>query len=64
MVERLIGEFTPDVVVHTAASYKDPDDWYSDALINCVGSANIAKACKITIVSQADLFPDRAVLRH
>jgi UDP-glucose 4-epimerase len=42
----LISDFRPDVVVHTAASYKNPDDWESDALTNCVGGANVAKACK------------------
>ena len=42
----LIGDFRPEVVIHTAASYKDPDDWQADALTNCVGSANIARACK------------------
>lgn len=42
----LISDFRPDVVIHTAASYKDPDDWESDALTNCVGGANVAKACK------------------
>jgi UDP-glucose 4-epimerase len=42
----LVGDFRPDVVIHTAASYKDPDDWQGDALTNCVGSANVARACK------------------
>ena len=46
VVNGLIGDFRPDVVVHTAASYKDPDNWEADALTNCVGSANIARACK------------------
>jgi UDP-glucose 4-epimerase len=46
VVDRLFSEFKPDAVVHTAASYKDPDDWHSDALVNAVGTANIAKACK------------------
>src|SRR5437879_8640276 len=45
VVDGLIGDFRPDVVVHTAASYKDPDDWEADALTNCVGSANVARAC-------------------
>lgn len=45
-VDRLFGDFRPDVVVHTAASYKDPEDWHSDALVNAVGTANIAKAAK------------------
>src|SRR6266436_1722467 len=41
-----VGDFRPEVVIHTAASYKDPDDWQSDALTNGVGSANVARACK------------------
>jgi UDP-glucose 4-epimerase len=45
VVNELFGGFHPDVVIHTAASYKDPDDWHGDALTNCVGSANIARAC-------------------
>jgi len=27
LVDRLFAEFKPEVVVHTAASYKDPDAW-------------------------------------
>jgi UDP-glucose 4-epimerase len=46
VVNGLIGDFRPDVVVHTAASYKDPDDWHGDALTNCAGSANVARACR------------------
>ncbi|MBV8506283.1 MAG: NAD-dependent epimerase/dehydratase family protein [Alphaproteobacteria bacterium] len=46
IVSGLIGDFRPDVVVHTAASYKDPDDWQGDALTNAVGSANVARASK------------------
>lgn len=45
-VDRLFEEFKPEVVVHTAASYKDPDDWANDSLVNVVGTANIAKACR------------------
>jgi UDP-glucose 4-epimerase len=46
LLDRLFLDFRPDVVVHTAASYKDPDDWSTDALVNTVGTANVAKACK------------------
>lgn len=42
----LVADFRPDVVIHAAASYKNPDDWEADALTNCVGGANVAKACK------------------
>lgn len=46
LVAEQFEAFKPDVVVHTAASYKDPDDWGTDALVNAVGTANIARACR------------------
>lgn len=46
LVDELVGEFRPDAIVHTAASYKDPDDWYNDTLTNCVGGSNIVDAAK------------------
>ena len=46
LVDRLVGDFRPDVLIHTAASYKDPEDWYSDTLTNCVGGANLIQAAK------------------
>lgn len=33
-------------IVHTAASYKDPSDWYNDTLTNCVGGANVIQAAQ------------------
>ena len=33
----LVEGFCPDVIIHAAASYKDPNDWYNDTLTNCVG---------------------------
>lgn len=44
VVDDLFARFQPEVVVHTAASYKDPEDWYNDALTNVVGGANLVKA--------------------
>src|SRR5689334_7474079 len=55
-IEGLFAEFKPEVVVHTAASYKDPEDWATDSLVNAVGSANIAKACKTHKVSRLIYF--------
>lgn len=46
LVDQLVGDFRPDAVVHTAASYKDPDDWYNDTLTNCVGGSNIVNASR------------------
>ncbi len=44
LIDQLFSEFKPDVVVHTAASYKEPNDWYSDTMTNCVGGSNVIKA--------------------
>ncbi|NLF41573.1 MAG: NAD-dependent epimerase/dehydratase family protein, partial [Bacteroidales bacterium] len=46
LVDSLISDFHPDVIVHTAASYKNPDDWYNDTMTNCVGGANVIHAAK------------------
>ena len=56
LVDGLFADFRPDVVVHTAASYKDPDDWTTDALVNAVGTANIARACKAHKVGRLIYF--------
>ena len=37
LMEELISGFRPDILVHAACSYKDPDDWYNDTLTNSVG---------------------------
>ena len=44
LIDGLFSSFNPDVVVHTAASYKDPHDWYNDTLTNCVGGSNVINA--------------------
>ncbi len=56
VVNDLVGGFRPDVVIHTAASYKDPDDWESDARTNCVGTANVAHACRTYKVGRLVYF--------
>ena len=38
--------FEPDVVVHAAASYKDPDAWAEDARTNALGTANVVQASR------------------
>ena len=44
LVAETFVEFRPDAVVHAAASYKDPDDWATDAATNVVGTANVVQA--------------------
>jgi nucleoside-diphosphate-sugar epimerase len=46
VVDRWVGDFRPDLIVHCAASYKDPNDWYNDTLTNTVGGANLIAAAK------------------
>ena len=46
MVDRVFASFKPELVIHAAASYKDPENWLEDALTNVVGGVNIAKAAK------------------
>ncbi len=44
LVDRWVSEFRPEVIVHCAASYRDPNDWYNDTLTNTVGGANLIAA--------------------
>ena len=48
LVTSTFEEFRPSVVVHAAASYKDPDDWATDAATNVVGTANVVQAARAT----------------
>jgi len=56
LVNRLYDEFKPDVVVHAAAAYRDPEDWPEDARTNVLGSANIVKAAQRTGVKRLIYF--------
>jgi UDP-glucose 4-epimerase len=52
LVTETFGQFRPDAVVHAAASYKDPDDWTTDAATNVVGTANVVQASVTAGVSR------------
>lgn len=56
LVDKLTADFRPDAIVHTAASYKDPDDWHNDTLTNCVGGANLVRAALNNEVSRFIYF--------
>ena len=40
-----LSDFSPDVVIHSAASYADPNDWLSDVETNIIGAINLSKIC-------------------
>ncbi|HEY3113535.1 MAG TPA: NAD-dependent epimerase/dehydratase family protein [Gemmatimonadaceae bacterium] len=46
LVRAAFDKFRPDVVVHAAASYKDPENWAEDTATNVLGSAIIAQESK------------------
>ena len=56
VVDGLVGDFRPDVLVHTAASYKDPDDWHTDTMTNVVGGANLIAAARVNRVDRFIYF--------
>lgn len=45
-VQDCFDAFKPDVVVHAAAAYKNPDNWVEDTRTNVLGSAHVARAAK------------------
>jgi UDP-glucose 4-epimerase len=55
-VDELVGDFRPEIVVHAAASYKDPEDWDEDARTNALGTANIVQAAQRVGVSRIVYF--------
>ncbi|MCL4296049.1 MAG: NAD-dependent epimerase/dehydratase family protein [Anaerolineae bacterium] len=46
LVNKVFDDFQPEVVVHAAASYKDPHNWEEDARTNVLGTAIITQACQ------------------
>ena len=45
-VRKAFDSLKPDVVAHTAASYKDPDAWVEDTNTNALGTVNVVEASK------------------
>jgi UDP-glucose 4-epimerase len=56
LIQQLIGDFKPDVLVHTAAAYKDPDDWLTDVDTNIRGMVNLVNAAKENSVGRFVYF--------
>lgn len=51
LMEDLMQEFKPDLVIHTAASYKDPNNWVEDAQTNVMGTAIVCQAMEKLVLS-------------
>jgi UDP-glucose 4-epimerase len=44
LMNDLMQNFNPDLVIHAAASYKDPHNWVEDSLTNVMGTAIVCQA--------------------
>ncbi len=56
LVSETFGAFAPEVVVHAAASYKDPENWVEDARTNVQGTAHVVQASKRAAVRKLIYF--------
>lgn len=52
LVNECFTRFKPEIVIHSAAAYKDPDDWDEDSRTNVIGSAHVAKAANANEVGR------------
>ena len=43
-LEKAFSSFRPEIVIHSAAAYKDPSDWISDSTTNVLGTINVVQA--------------------
>ena len=50
LVEKLFADFRPSHVIHSAAAYKDPEDWHEDVRTNVEGTINVVRAAKASNV--------------
>src|SRR2546425_1224153 len=47
LVESAYAEFRPTHIVHSAASYKDPNDWREDVATNVLGTIHVVEAARV-----------------
>ena len=52
LMAKIYDDFKPEVVVHAAASYKDPENYIGDAATNALGSAIVVSHAKRTGVKR------------
>jgi UDP-glucose 4-epimerase len=46
LVDSAFADFAPSHVIHSAAAYKNPDDWGEDARTNVEGTINVVRAAQ------------------
>jgi UDP-glucose 4-epimerase len=46
LVDHCFADFAPTHVIHSAAAYKDPNDWQEDARTNIEGTINVVRAAE------------------
>lgn len=56
LVQRCFELFKPEIVIHAAASYKDPENWVEDSDTNVRGTAIVSQACKKFAVKRIVYF--------
>jgi len=56
LMDSIFDSFRPEVVVHTAAAYKDPDDWLTDVETNVCGMVNLINGAKKVSVQRFVYF--------
>lgn len=44
LTDRTFAEFSPDIVIHAAAAYKDPNTWDEDTMTNILGTVHVVRA--------------------
>ena len=56
LVHRAFEELAPDLVVHAAAAYKDPNNWREDVATNVRGTANVCRSSQQMSVKRIIYF--------
>lgn len=46
LVNKVFSSFKPTHVIHSAAAYKDPNNWVEDSQTNVIGSINVVRAAE------------------
>jgi UDP-glucose 4-epimerase len=52
LVNKVFSSFKPTHVIHSAAAYKDPNNWVEDSQTNVIGSINVVRAAELHQVSR------------